>query len=1111
MSDTIIDIKNSGGVILDTYHKYCDGNIQIKPVLQSKSVTKNGSVVADEGYCGLSAVEVNVSTGIDISDTTAIASDVRKGKTFYSSDGTKTQGIIENYGGASLSMSTAVLTKGQYGMSAVAIGDKIYLHGQNTNFELFDTKTNEYSLLDPVANDITYHAPIAAIDKKIYLFGGAKKGIGGMIVFNTETNVVEDKILSHAWETGCSGASVGNKIYLFGGDTLSRGTTINIYNVTDNTFTKSNIALPIPASRIATCAINDKIYLFGGHNTNKTTSAYGTYLDSINVFDITNNTISTLEVKLPVGMEYIGVAALDTKIYLFGGNSDKNEKHNTIYEFDTLTNTIKKLDIELPDKMHSIAAATVNDKIYLFGGYGSSRGENFIQIFNPKTSVLITSKDGETLPTNGKYCVDDIVVQPALEIKTITSNGEILPSENYCGFEKVTVNVQTAPTLQSKTVTPTKSQQSVSPDSGYDGLSGVTVEAIPPNYVIPTGTVNITTNGTHDVSGKASVNVNVPSGESEKPTLNAPTISLSNSTLTITNPVTNGNFVTSYRIFNGSAELAVVTSTTVDLSTLLTTAGTYSITAKASAANFNDSAASSAVSYVRYSITPTLTNVTAASDNATSIAVDETKVLTYTANSGYNLPWTVSVTGATSKWGYYDGTLELKYPTKNITVAIVGNLKTTISLISEYTIQIDTIDPRVDTIGVCYNGSGKVNYIGKVKKQSGDAKQTINVTTLEGWNDVPEGTQGIYVSTSYGEESFHFDDSNKVNILIPYYTITTNLTNVENLGDNPTTIRRDGNNQKTLKFAPITNYLLPDTITVEGAEYTWTKSSGTLVLNNPTSNITITIVGIETTSTKYTINVVNRGSYSMAFYQDGNELTIDETGSFKASAGTVTGSTDANYMDSATVCTGGVSVDNAYSTGPTFIITGDGSITVYPACMIEGTQITLANGSTKAIEDITYEDELLVWNFYEGKFDKAKPSWIKVAEVAPRYNLVKFSNGAEVGFAGPGGEKGYHRIFNKEAGSFTYTGNLKETPNGTTTFAQDETFPTVVSQEVVEKEVKFYNVITDKHYNLFANGILTSCKLSNKYRIEDMKYVGEKLISDEQEKAYFERIGNKRK
>lgn len=513
--------------------------------------------------------------------------------------------------------------------------------------------------------------------------------------------------------------------------------------------------------------------------------------------------------------------------------------------------------------------------------------------------IELTNANGITLKTKDKYCSEDIDITPKLQTKTTTVNGKVTSDNGYVGLKEVTVNVQTAPTLQSKTVTPTKSQQNIAADSGYDGLSGVIVNAIPDNYVIPTGTVNITANGTHDVSGKASVNVNVPGKEeqtktvtitangtvkitadagktlsevtvitaveSEKPTLNAPTISLSNSTLTITNPATNGNFVTSYRIFNGSAELAVVTSKTVDLSTLLTETGTYSITVKASAPNFNNSAASNAVSYE-------------------------------VAAAGYN----VTVTAEIYDFDIYDG----------------------------------------------------------------------------------QSASGTYLGNTY-----------------------------------------DSGGSKTV-------------VCTSGYLYFSTNDPGDI-----------------------------------------------------------------------TSVTGGVTIVDSY----TVRVTGDGTVTASYSCLIEGTQITLADGSTKAIEDITYDDELLVWNFYDGKFDKAKPSWIKVEETAPRYNLVKFSNGSEVGFVGAGGEKGYHRIFNKEAGAFTYTGNLKETPNGTTTFAQDGTFTTVISQEIVEKEVKFYNVITDKHYNLFANGILTSCRLSNKYRIEDMRYIGEKLISDEQEKAYFERIENKRK
>ena len=64
--------------------------------------------------------------------------------------------------------------------------------------------------------------------------------------------------------------------------------------------------------------------------------------------------------------------------------------------------------------------------------------------------------------------------------------------------------------LQDKETTPTKETQVVVADKTYDGLSKVVVNPIPNEYIIPSGEIELTKNGTYDVTDKASAKVNVP-------------------------------------------------------------------------------------------------------------------------------------------------------------------------------------------------------------------------------------------------------------------------------------------------------------------------------------------------------------------------------------------------------------------------------------------------------------------------------------------------------------------------------------------------------------------------------------------------------------------------
>lgn len=153
-------------------------------------------------------------------------------------------------------------------------------------------------------------------------------------------------------------------------------------------------------------------------------------------------------------------------------------------------------------------------------------------------------------------------------------------------------------------------------------------------------------------------------------------------------------------------------------------------------------------------------------------------------------------------------------------------------------------------------------------------------------------------------------------------------------------------------------------------------------------------------------------------------------------------------------------------------------------CFAAGTLITTSKGKKK-IEDISYEDELLVWNFDGSFLTYAKPVWMVQPFKANYYGLLKFSNGAELRTVADG--RG-HRIFNTENNMFTYSMN-EDSPLGTTTITENCKPIQLVDKQIVRKDTIFYNILTHTHLNMYANEILTSSGLNNIYPIKNMKFV----------------------
>lgn len=233
-----------------------------------------------------------------------------------------------------------------------------------------------------------------------------------------------------------------------------------------------------------------------------------------------------------------------------------------------------------------------------------------------------------------------------------------------------------------------------------------------------------------------------------------------------------------------------------------------------------------------------------------------------------------------------------------------------------------------------------------------------------------------------------------------------------------------------------------------------------------------------------TINITQggpNGNYTVDYYQNFTTTITANNNRRIPTSLTIT-------MDGATIPNSGYNYNTNTGNLTVYNVTGDLNIsgaTTANTCLIEGTKVLLADYTYKNLEDIKYNDLLLVWNYETGKLTKEYPIWIEKEKISSNYTKITFSDNSSIGVVGS------HAFFSKDYNEFISNEDKEKFHIGSKILKlkNNKLIEVKVTRiETINKEVSYHFVASTRYWNIITNDFITTdayTEITNLYKFDD--------------------------